>query len=601
MCHPVQVFEGHQHNLLDMDVSARWIASGDRGGDIILWDRTSGREVHRLHPSDTEVTRIRFSPDGRILATAGQDRLVRLWNVDAWTPLGELVQHERTINGLAWSPDSRQIASGDRDGVVCIWNVESRTSQEVLPRHVEAVRCLAWSLDGKRVATSDGDQGVRVWDTETWSQTGFIPNDGKGTLAIAFSTDSQYMAFGGYLGELVVVDLATDLRVQRIQAPMQIWSLAFGNRNELIAGGTFGFLQHFQHSGEKQSWQSVRFVDVASSGSRHRSLAYSADKQFLYIASEEDRLIKVLPMASVTGYACTELDSVPIGVIPELNYLVCTGRNGGPGTVRQANNNAFEFQLPIPIESTCIPEYSAAANLLAVASRGPDRGQAYVFHASSWEIVASLEFPTHIRRLSFSRDGKLLVLTGEGSLVRIWDLHTNDYRDLTNDVGDKFWSMAVFSPTSDVLVHGLASTQTLTCLQAVSLEEIRTVSAFSLWHCLHYSPDGNFLVVGGEDRISVWTPDLDRMLWTSTVGSSEDYVKSVSFSPDRRTIAILLRDGTVRFKDLQSRSELFSVPPLNPGRDYRWISFIDSATLLLGAESESKIFSLSAAARRCLD
>lgn len=592
---PIQSFHGHQHDLLDMDVSkdGRWIASGDRGGDVIIWDRDAGLEVHRLHPSDTEVTRVRFSPDGRLLATAGQDRLVQLWKVGDWTPVCELAKHQSTINGLAWSPDSCKIASGDRDGNVFIWNVESQSCQQILPQHAEHVRCLAWSPDGKRLATASADQGVYVWDTEDWSHTAFISNNGKGTLAIAFSVDTRYMAFGGYSSELVVVDLATNTVVQRTEAQEQIWSLAFGRRYELIAGEASGFLQVFQHSVAKQTWESVRFVDVASRASSHRSLVYSADQQLLYVASEEDRLIKILSKSAVTGYQATELDQIPIGVVPELNYLLCADDGGGNATVRRADNNAMEFQLPITVSRYCLPEYSFSKNLIAVASEGRKRCYAYVFRPGTWEMVARLEFPSRIQGLSFSRDGKYLAVTGDRGLTRIWNLHTNDYRELTQGLGSS-WAIAAFLPTSDVLVIGPAGSRKLTCLHAESLDEIRTITTLPNWHCLHYSADGNYIVIGEEGRVSVWTGDLSKFLWatpgSSVVGSK--LVDSVCFSPDQGTIAILLNDGTVKFWDMQSRSELFSVPPPTSVREHRWISFADSTVLFLGSANETSLFSL---------
>lgn len=595
----IALFEGHQKNILDMDLShdERWIASGDRGGDVIIWDRVAGLEVYRLHPSDKEVTRVRFSPDGRLLAMAGQDGLVWLWNVGDSTPISTLAKHELTINGLAWSPDGRKIACGDRGGNVFIWSVELQTCDAVLPQHAEPVRCLAWSPNGKYLATASGDVGVTIWATEDWSQTDFITNNDKGTLAIAFSLDSRFMAFGGYGAELVLVDLSTKIVVQRTEAENAIWSLAFGDRYELLAGESSGFLQVFRYSWVNKIWESVRVVDSLSEDSVHRRLIYSADQKLVYVASEQDRLIKTLSKSSITGYQSTELNSIPVGVITEQKYLLCANNSGRNGTVRRTDNYAVEFPLPIPVSRYCCPQYSSSNNLIAVASENEETCQVYLLRPGTWETVARFESPGRIRSLSFARNGKYLAASGDGGLARIWNLRSNEHRDLRQDLPG-FESKVVFSPASDALVFGWVGTTKLTYLHAESLDEIRTITTIPNWHCVQYTPNGEYVIVGEEARISVWTSDLTEMLWASPGASSviSKTVVSICCSPDQRTVATLLFDGTVKLWDLQSRSELFSVPPPNPAGDYRWISFIDSATLLLGAESESKIFSLSAAA-----
>jgi WD40 repeat protein len=87
------------------------------------------------------------------------------------------------------------------------------------------------------------------------------------------------------------------------------------------------------------------------------------------------------------------------------------------------------------------------------------------------------------------------------------------------------------------------------------------------------------------------------MLWVTPGASSAESktIVSVCCSSDQKTIATLLYDGTVKLWDFTSRHELFAVPSPTNVQERQWIGFADSATLLLGTESESKIFSLNAA------
>lgn len=585
---PIQSFVGHQHEILDMDLSkdGRWIASGDRGGDILIWDRQSGREVRRLHPSDKEVTRVRFSPAENLLATAGQDCIVRLWKIEDWSLVGELVHHERTINGLAWSPDGLHLASGDRGGNVCIWVEQTRTLERIIRQHAEAVRCLEWSPDGVRLAIADGNQGVRVWNTESWTESEFIDNHGNGTLAIAFSADSQRMAFGGYGSELVVVELGTQAEVSRIKTHDQIWSLTFGDSREIIVGEGTGHLEVFNYEWKTKTWQSIRVWDSSATSSSFRSVAFSdaAGSKELIVVSDIDRMIEVIPASSVTGNEASEQDAFQMGPITPLNHRVCASEDrtafiGSPSDATKTKT------LPVIVNAPCSPAYCASRNYVAIAG---ENGDAYVFRADTWQMVSRLEFPKTIWTMSFSRDGNSLSLGGAEGAIRIWDLEKLTYRDLSR-YASKSPAMAVYSPSSDLLSIGCALSRNLTCLNSHSLMEIRTVELLP-WRRLYFHPRGDFIMVCHEGSFSVWKDDLSEKLWVG-VASEADEVMSVSITPDQQVLAILLHRGTVELWDLRSRSRLCTTSALLSDTYNQWVAFPDSTTLWVGSERDKTLFS----------
>jgi WD40 repeat protein len=109
---------------------------------------------------------VAFSRDGRLLASAGLDRTVRLWDVTTGNCQAVLRGHTDEIFGLAFHPDGKRLASGGRDRAVWIWDLA--TGQEVarLPGHTDYIYSLAFSPDGKSLASCSGDGTVRLWDTE---------------------------------------------------------------------------------------------------------------------------------------------------------------------------------------------------------------------------------------------------------------------------------------------------------------------------------------------------------------------------------------------------------------------------------------------------
>jgi WD40 repeat protein len=82
---------------------------------------------------------ISFSPDGKRLATAGRDNLIKLWEVNRGLELLSLSGHQKEVWSLTFSPDGRLLASGSYDGTVRLWRA--------VPEN-EVVKPLPWIASG---------------------------------------------------------------------------------------------------------------------------------------------------------------------------------------------------------------------------------------------------------------------------------------------------------------------------------------------------------------------------------------------------------------------------------------------------------------------
>lgn len=127
--------------------------------------RFSGIHLHEGFSGHTHgVDALAFSPASGLLATAGVDGTVRLWDLAGTPAARPLSGHEGPVRAIAFSPDGRRIASGGADGTVRLWDpVAASPTGRPLTGHTGPVGCVAFSPDGQLVASTGDDATVRFW------------------------------------------------------------------------------------------------------------------------------------------------------------------------------------------------------------------------------------------------------------------------------------------------------------------------------------------------------------------------------------------------------------------------------------------------------
>ncbi len=161
----------------------------------IYWDLDTGQALRTFDGLGRYLNAVAFAPDSRrALVAAG--RSIALLDLQSGKELARLEGHADAVVCAVYSPDGKRIASAGDDGSVRLWDVPSRRLLKTCSGHVGPVKSVVFSADGHRLLTGGSDGTVRLWDAESGKERQRFTGHTDSVVGVVLVGESQALSAG---------------------------------------------------------------------------------------------------------------------------------------------------------------------------------------------------------------------------------------------------------------------------------------------------------------------------------------------------------------------------------------------------------------------
>ncbi|MDM8517767.1 caspase family protein [Desulfobacterales bacterium HSG16] len=250
---PILVLDPGGHKALIWDVAftpdGRYLLSAGDDKAVRVWDIETGKTVRFIRGqtgegNEGQIFAMALSPDGGMVAVGGylanDSDPIRLHDTRTGQVLGILKGHTNAILSLAFSPDGKYLASGDGASppTVRIWNVRQKRQIHVLKGHTKQIYALAFSPDGKRLVSGSYDHTLLLWDVRSGGQLAKITGHTDKVKSAAWSPRGGYIASGSHDHTIRLWDGKTGKFIKTLaDQGTQVGSLTFSPDGKKLLSG----------------------------------------------------------------------------------------------------------------------------------------------------------------------------------------------------------------------------------------------------------------------------------------------------------------------------------------------------------------------------
>ena len=474
-------------NSVAVSVDGSLIATAGDDKKVRLWNFSDGKPF-KVFNHNGPVSSVAFNREGtQIIATDG--KVARVWNIESGQEASRF-ENEGSINSVSLSPDGTMIATGDENNTIRVINILTGDEIASFNHNGRFISDVSFSHKGDRLATAGRDYSARVWDIASGDEVAHFSHGGA-VFSIDFSPDDTKIVTGSHDTTARIWEIESGKEIARFEHESAVASVDFGDSSQLVVTATW--------AGTARLW------DVANQRELNR---------FNHTSPE------------------TSSGLLSSAVFGPSDKTVITAGSDGTAKLWLVTDGEFAENIDYQNSVTSVV-FSSDGEKLAIGGGG--------YPTVLWDVAENREiisFPHEhwVNAIAFGPDDKLLAILGNDNTLKVWNLSQGN----TLESEFNYESLSIFPSMSfNPIMKEIATIagKEIIFLDVQSNREVARLEHENLLSAITYSPDGKFLAISDYDGgLYIWELDTNvkRKLFDFDYGHN---LASVVFNPDGTLIA----------------------------------------------------------------